>query len=130
MIRLTNVYKSFGPIRALNGLSLEVPAGRVFGLIGPNGAGKTTTIRILSGILLPDAGQISLNGIGLDKPLQARRMLGALIEQPGIYGRLNLLEYLTGQDICTAGVAGALFGAVLSASAILGRNLLGEISRR
>jgi ABC-2 type transport system ATP-binding protein len=95
MIRIEDIHKSFGAVKALDGLSLEVPAGKVFGLIGPNGAGKTTTIRILAGLIRPDAGGVLLNGIGPDRPIETRRILGALIEQPGLYGKLTLLEYLT-----------------------------------
>jgi ABC-2 type transport system ATP-binding protein len=94
MITINNVFKRFGSIRALDGLTLEVPAGEIFGLIGPNGAGKTTTIRILSGLLRPDAGEVRLDGIGQDEYLKIRRMTGALIEQPGLYGKLTMLEYL------------------------------------
>jgi len=95
MIRIEDVHKSFGTIKALDGLSLEVPGGKVFGLIGPNGAGKTTTIRILAGLIRPDAGGVLLNGIGPDRPIETRRILGALIEQPGLYGKLTLVEYLS-----------------------------------
>jgi ABC-2 type transport system ATP-binding protein len=94
MIRIEDVHKSFGPVRALDGLSLEVPAGKVFGLIGPNGAGKTTTIRILAGLIRPDSGRVLLNGLGSDRAVETRRMIGALIEQPGLYGKLTLAEYL------------------------------------
>ncbi len=95
MIRIEGIYKRFGTVQALDGMSLEVPAGKVFGLIGPNGAGKTTTIRILAGLVRPDAGRAFLDGLGQDRPTETRRMLGALIEQPGLYGKLTLLEYLT-----------------------------------
>ncbi len=95
MIRIEDVHKRFGTVKALDGLSLEVPSGNVFGLIGPNGAGKTTTIRILAGLVRPEAGRVLLNGLGPDRPLETRRMLGALIEQPGLYGKLTLVEYLT-----------------------------------
>lgn len=95
MIRIEDIYKRFGTIQALDGLSFEVPAGKVFGLIGPNGAGKTTTIRILSGLVRPDAGRALLDGLGQDRPIETRRMFGALIEQPGLYGKLTLVEYLT-----------------------------------
>ncbi len=95
MIQLEDVHKRFGPIKALDGLSLEVPPGRIFGLIGPNGAGKTTTIRILAGLLRPDKGTVRVNGVDLARPMEARRSLGALIEQPGLYGKLTLIEYLT-----------------------------------
>lgn len=95
MIRIEEVYKRFGTVQALDGLSLEVPAGEVFGLIGPNGAGKTTTIRILAGLIYPDAGRALLDGLGQDSPVETRRRFGALIEQPGLYGKLTLVEYLT-----------------------------------
>ena len=95
MIRIEDVHKSLGTVKALDGLSLEVPAGKVFGLIGPNGAGKTTTIRILTGLIRPDSGRVLLNGLGPDRSMETRRMLGALIEQPGLYGKLTLVEYLT-----------------------------------
>jgi ABC-2 type transport system ATP-binding protein len=95
MIRIEDVYKRFGTVKALDGLSLEVPSGKVFGLIGPNGAGKTTTIRILAGLLRPDAGRMFLNGLGQERSIEIRRMLGALIEQPGLYGKLTLVQYLT-----------------------------------
>jgi len=95
MITVRDLHKSFGSKKALDGLSLEVQPGRIFGLIGPNGAGKTTTIRILAGLLRPDRGETRLNGAGPDQPLNLRRTTGALIEQPGLYHRLTLLEYLT-----------------------------------
>jgi ABC-2 type transport system ATP-binding protein len=95
MIRIEDIYKRFGTVQALDGLSLEVPAGKVFGLIGPNGAGKTTTIRILAGLVRPDAGHALLDGLGQDRPIETRRMLGTLIEQPGLYGKLTLVEYLS-----------------------------------
>lgn len=95
MILLEDVRKAYGTIRALDGLSLTVPEGKVYGLIGPNGAGKTTTIRILAGLARPDSGRVLLNGQATDQAGETRRLLGALIEQPGLYGRLTLREYLT-----------------------------------
>ena len=56
-IRTTNLVRTFGSVRAVDGISLEVPPGTVFGFLGPNGAGKTTTIRLLLGLLDPTSGQ-------------------------------------------------------------------------
>ena len=76
MIRLDAVSKSFGDVRALGGISFEVPDGQVTGLLGPNGAGKTTALRIVYGVLRPDAGVASVDGIDLvDRP--ARRPAAA-----------------------------------------------------
>jgi ABC-2 type transport system ATP-binding protein len=94
VIEVVGISKRFGTVPALNGLSFTVPEGKIFGLIGPNGAGKTTTIRILSALVRPDAGTVFLNGVGLKSPTQIRRMIGALIEQPGLYTRLTVCEFL------------------------------------
>ena len=98
-IRMENVTYDFesraGPVRALDRLSLEVPAGTIFGFLGPNGAGKTTTIRLLLGLLEPAAGQAQV--LGYDLPTQAdqvRTHTGALLEHPGIYEQLSAEDNL------------------------------------
>ncbi len=88
-LRMQDVQRSFGSLRALEGLSLTVPAGEVFGLLGPNGAGKTTTIRLLTGQLRPDHGQIRV--LDLDPAAEPRRLrsqIGVMLEEPGHYERL------------------------------------------
>ena len=77
MILIEGVHKRFGTVQALDGLSLEVPAGKVFGLIGPNGAGKTTTIRILAGLVRPDAGRALLDGLGQDRAVGSSSISGS-----------------------------------------------------
>jgi simple sugar transport system ATP-binding protein len=62
VIRLTDIYKSFGPVRANRGASLDVAAGEIHALVGENGAGKSTLMRILSGMFQPDAGRIEVMG--------------------------------------------------------------------
>ena len=62
MIQVNDLYKSFGPIAALRGVTFSAPDGRITGLIGPNGAGKTTALRILYTILRPDRGSASVDG--------------------------------------------------------------------
>ena len=77
-----DVSKSFGDLEALAGLTLAVDAGELFGLLGPNGAGKTTAIRILTGQLVPDAGEVEVLGVDpVAEPVEARRRLGVLPEQ-------------------------------------------------
>ena len=94
-IRMENLRRDFGPVRALDGLSLEVPAGIVFGFLGPNGAGKTTTIRLLLGLLEPTAGRAEV--LGFDTRTQAeeiRTRTGALLEHSGLYEQLSAEDNL------------------------------------
>jgi ABC-2 type transport system ATP-binding protein len=94
-IRIENLRRDFGPVRAVDGLSLEVPAGIIFGFLGPNGAGKTTTIRLLLGLLEPTAGRAEV--LGFDTQTQAdevRTRTGALLEHPGIYEQLSAEDNL------------------------------------
>ena len=91
-VKLERVSKSFGEFTAVRELSLEVRAGRVFGLIGPNGAGKTTTIRMIVNITAPDTGTISLFGRKIDPALQDR--IGYLPEERGLYRRMRVVDQL------------------------------------
>src|SRR5437899_8120298 len=87
--------KHFGDVKALNGISFEVPRGQVFGLLGPNGAGKTTAIRILTTILIPDAGSASVLGKNVVKDAQAvRRSIGLAGQYAAVDGLLTGLENL------------------------------------
>jgi ABC-2 type transport system ATP-binding protein len=80
---------------AVDGLDLGVRAGEFYMLLGPNGAGKTTTLRMVSGLLRPDAGAISVFGIdALADPVSAKRIMGWLSDEPMIYDKLTPLEYL------------------------------------
>jgi ABC-2 type transport system ATP-binding protein len=95
-IRTEMLTRDFRSVRALDGLTLEVRAGSVFGFLGPNGSGKTTTIRLLLGLLEPSAGRAEV--LGYDTRLQAgeiRRRAGALLEHSGLYERLSAEENLT-----------------------------------
>lgn len=84
--------KSFGEFTAVNELSLEVRAGRIFGLLGPNGAGKTTTIRMIVNITAPDTGRIEVFGRQLNPELQDR--IGYLPEERGLYKKMKIGEQL------------------------------------
>ncbi|HEX4157981.1 MAG TPA: ABC transporter ATP-binding protein [Rhizomicrobium sp.] len=80
---------------AVDGLDLRVRTGEFYMLLGPNGAGKTTTLRMVSGLLRPDAGAISVFGIdALADPVSAKRIMGWLSDEPMIYDKLTPLEYL------------------------------------
>ncbi|NLI20340.1 MAG: ABC transporter ATP-binding protein [Clostridiales bacterium] len=97
MIRFENVTKSYagGAVKAVDDLSLEIDGGKVFGFLGPNGAGKTTTIKMMTGILNPDAGKIWLEGIDLDRdPIEAKRLFGFVPDTFEMFERLTGLEYL------------------------------------
>jgi ABC-2 type transport system ATP-binding protein len=87
--------RSFGTVRAVDHLSLEVPAGIIFGFLGPNGAGKTTTIRLLMGLLEASSGSAKV--LGFDVRTQGdeiRQRTGALLEQSGLYERLSAEDNL------------------------------------
>jgi ABC-2 type transport system ATP-binding protein len=93
VIRFENVTKQFGSQKALDRLSLEVPAGSVFALLGENGAGKTTTIRTLLGLTTPDQGQATV--LGLDSARQGhqvRSRVGYVAERPTLYDWMTVRE--------------------------------------
>jgi ABC-2 type transport system ATP-binding protein len=93
-LRLTGLRKTFTR-PAVDGLDLAVAPGEFFALLGPNGAGKTTTLRMVAGLLRPDAGQISIFGIdALADKIAAKRLVAWLPEEPLLYELLTPLEYL------------------------------------
>jgi ABC-2 type transport system ATP-binding protein len=95
IIRTEGLTRHFGSVQAVDGLSLEVPSGTVFGFLGPNGAGKTTTIRLLLGLLEPTAGRATV--LGFDTRTEGgsiREKSGALLEHHGLYERLSAEENL------------------------------------
>lgn len=95
MIELRGIKKQFGPTLAVDNLSMTIQDGEIFGFLGPNGAGKTTTIRMITGILQPDAGQIVVNGIdAVAQPLEAKRCFGYVPDAPNLFLRLKGREYL------------------------------------
>ncbi len=90
MLTCENIVKRYGDHVALNGVSMEVPAGKVFGLLGPNGAGKTTLIRIITRISGPDSGRVLLNGEPMTGDDAAH--LGYLPEERGLYKKMKVGE--------------------------------------
>lgn len=94
-IRLEKLTRDFENVRAVNQLSLEVPAGSIFGFLGPNGAGKTTTIHMLLGLLEPTEGHVEVLGLNaLMQGEEVRKRTGALLEHPGIYEQLSAEDNL------------------------------------
>ncbi len=94
-IRTESLTRDFPTVRALDGVTLDVPAGTVFGFLGPNGSGKTTTIRLLLGLLEPSEGHAEV--LGFDTRTQGdaiRRLSGALLEHAGLYERLSAEDNL------------------------------------
>ncbi len=91
-LRVENVTKRFGEFTAVEGLSFDVRAGRVFGFLGPNGAGKTTTIRMIVGITAPDEGKIELFGKKMGPALQDK--IGYLPEERGLYKKMKIVDQL------------------------------------
>ena len=90
-----NLTRDFATVRAVDGLTLEVPSGIVFGFLGPNGAGKTTTIRLLLGLLELSGGEIEVLGYNIRTQAdKIREKTGALLEHTGLYERLNALDNL------------------------------------
>jgi ABC-2 type transport system ATP-binding protein len=97
MLELKNLTKSYarGTVKAVDRLSLKVERGEIFGFIGPNGAGKTTTIKMLTGILTPDSGSISVGGrCMLTEPVEAKKMIGYVPDSHDVWDRLKGIEYL------------------------------------
>ncbi len=95
MIVLSGVKKRFGDVEALRGVSFTVADGQITGLLGPNGAGKTTALRIVYGVMAPDAGTATVDGIDLSADrLAAQARLGVLAHAQGLYPRLTAREHV------------------------------------
>ena len=92
MLELKNVTKAYnkGNVKAVDSLSMTVNDGEIFGFLGPNGAGKTTSIRMLTGILQPDEGELLLDGISiLERPIAAKRTFAFVPDNPETFSRLK-----------------------------------------
>jgi ABC-2 type transport system ATP-binding protein len=95
MLSLRLVTKRYGPLTALDEVSLDISAGEFFGLLGPNGAGKSTLMSLVAGLRSPDAGEISLNGVPLSSgSIEARRELGLVPQHIALYPNLTAEENL------------------------------------
>lgn len=92
VLEVKNLYKSFGPIKAVDNVTFSVPQGSVFGLIGRNGAGKTTTLRMMMNIYTPDSGEILLHGKPIDNDF--KKSVGYLPEERGLYKKMTVIDTL------------------------------------
>ena len=95
MIKVEHLVKRYGSNYALDDVSFEIKEGEIVGLLGPNGAGKSTTMNILTGYLSTTSGAAYVNGINiLDDPIEAKKYIGFLPEQPPVYPDMTVMEYL------------------------------------
>lgn len=87
--------KAFGSLTAVDGVDLEIPQGSFYGIAGPNGAGKSTTLRMITGLLRPDAGNANVGGVAVwPNPLKAKALLGFVPDNPVLFDRLTAPEML------------------------------------
>jgi ABC-2 type transport system ATP-binding protein len=94
-VKVTSLSKKFGSIQALNDITFSIKKGEVYGLIGPNGAGKTTTLRIISTLISPTSGTVTVFDLDVVKqPEEVRKILSYLPEEAGAYRNLSGMEYL------------------------------------
>ena len=97
MLEIKNVTKAYNKntFKAVDSLSMTVENGEIFGFLGPNGAGKTTTIRMLTGIIQPDEGDLLLDNISIkERPIAAKRTFAFVPDNPETFSRLKAIEYL------------------------------------
>jgi ABC-2 type transport system ATP-binding protein len=95
-IQVKNLLKHYGEQKAVNDISFTVNKGEIVGFLGPNGAGKSTTMKMITGYLQPDAGEISVIGIDVRKnPLEAKKKIGYLSESNALYYDMYIREYLS-----------------------------------
>jgi len=95
MIKIEHLVKTFENKIAVNDLSLEIPEGKIFGFLGPNGAGKSTTIKMLTGILKPDSGKVSINGLDIfTSPIEVKKQLAYVPDEPVFFDHMTGVQYL------------------------------------
>lgn len=123
MIQAVNIAKYYGAHAAVENLDLTVAAGEVVGLLGLNGAGKTTTLRILSGLLVPSSGNVTVGGVSMSSnPEGARAQVGFLPETPPLYKDMRVRAYLqfVGRIRCVGDPLDANIDSALAATDLLG----------
>ncbi len=95
MIETSHLGKDFGGVRAVVDLNLKTNPGEIFGFLGPNGAGKTTTIKLVTGLLRPSSGRVTVGGFDVaTQAVEAKKILAYVPDQPQLYGKLSVEEFL------------------------------------
>jgi ABC-2 type transport system ATP-binding protein len=95
MLKITDLQKSFGEFQALRHLNLEIARGELFGFVGPNGAGKTTTMKIIAGLMMPDGGEVMIDGVNaLPDSRRLKKKIGYMPDFFGVYDNLKTYEYM------------------------------------
>ncbi|MEM1350358.1 MAG: ABC transporter ATP-binding protein [Myxococcota bacterium] len=95
ILEIEGLHKRYGKFTAVRQIDLTVPYGQVFGLLGPNGAGKTTTLRMLTGLIQPTRGRITIDGYSLhEAPTKAKSITGFIPDRPYVYDKLTAFEYM------------------------------------
>ncbi|MGC8729500.1 MAG: ABC transporter ATP-binding protein [Elusimicrobiales bacterium] len=95
MLKIENLTKKFGNFTAVDSVNLDIKEGEVFGFLGPNGAGKTTTVKIISGILKPTSGSVSIDGIDvINNPIESKKLISYIPDEPFVYPYLTAREFL------------------------------------
>lgn len=118
VLRLDRLTKRFGPLVAVDDLSIAVRAGEIYGLIGPNGSGKTTTVKMAVGLYRPTSGRVEVAGVDLvAEPERAKRALGYVPDEPFVYDKLSGREFLH--------LVGELYGIPRAARGVRIERLLG-----
>ncbi len=96
IVVLDNLVKRYGNFTAVDHIELSVEPGQIFGVLGPNGAGKTTTLRMITGLLQPTEGTITIDGHRTDlEPIEAKKVTGFIPDRPYVYDKLTAFEYLS-----------------------------------
>lgn len=95
MLMVENLFKKYGRFSAVNGLSLEIEEGHIYGFVGANGAGKTTTMKIIAGLLRPTSGRVIVNGTDISQnPREVKKKIGYMPDFFGVYDDLKVSEYM------------------------------------
>ena len=95
MLQIKQLTKHYGTKTAVDGLTLTIQPGEIYGFLGPNGAGKTTTLKCCCGILQPDSGEVCVDGVSMQKePLRAKQKLAYLPDDPKLYEYMTGIQYL------------------------------------